>query len=60
MESLEEYAKEIGKATFCENVLSHFVRAVKMQCSTKEEVDALYKMWCSSKGAQSKLKVVTS
>ena len=58
MEELEEYARDIGKITFCENVLYHFIKTVKIQCTTKEEVDALYKMWTSSKNPQNKVRVV--
>jgi hypothetical protein len=58
MESLEEYAKNLAKKTFCENVLWHFLNTVKMQCTTREEVDALYKMWTASKSSGNKVRVV--
>lgn len=59
LESLEEYAKNLAKHAFCENVLWHFLNTVKMQCTTREEVDALYKMWTKSKSSGNKVRVVT-
>jgi hypothetical protein len=58
MESLEEYARNLAKIAFCENVLWHFLNTVKMQCTTREEVDALYKMWTASKSSGNRVRVV--